>query len=386
MHWTIIGGGIQGTTVAIKLRNEGISSNQLTIIDPYPSLCEQFNEYTKRISMPFLRSPFVHHIHPQPFHLKQYAKLNQYTSAYYGPYKRPQRDMFMHHIHDLVHQYDLNNSHIQGIASKITSHNKGKWQIELHNGKYVDTDCVVIANGCNHQPFIPSLFIDKPRVTHIFDKNYDQTIEEKANHIVGSGISAAHLTLKLIHRQNNHNKLHLWLNKNIEIHDFDADPGWLGPKRMNHLLAMPSPEARLKVINKERHKGSMPMELFLRLKKQEQADRLIIHHSPIDEISDDKITSEGCHYDYHHILLATGFHNKVCNQPMIKHLVLDEHAPLNSCGYPSLSDELEWLPQLFVVGALADLELGPFARNIMGGKEGAERISKALHRLNKKIS
>ena len=32
MHWTIIGGGIQGTTVAIKLRNEGISSNQLTII------------------------------------------------------------------------------------------------------------------------------------------------------------------------------------------------------------------------------------------------------------------------------------------------------------------------------------------------------------------
>lgn len=67
MHWTIIGGGIQGTTVAIKLRNEGISSNQLTIIDPYPSLCEQFNEYTKRISMPFLRSPFVHHIHPNLF-------------------------------------------------------------------------------------------------------------------------------------------------------------------------------------------------------------------------------------------------------------------------------------------------------------------------------
>ena len=63
MHWTIIGGGIQGTTVAIKLRNEGISSNQLTI-DPYPSLCEQFNEYTKRISMPFLRSPFASYTSP----------------------------------------------------------------------------------------------------------------------------------------------------------------------------------------------------------------------------------------------------------------------------------------------------------------------------------
>ena len=50
-----------------------------------------------------------------------------------------------------------------------------------------------------------------------------------------------------------------------------------------------------------------------------------------------------------------------------------------------MSNELEWLNQLFVAGGLADLELGPFARNIMGGKESAERISKAYKRLNKKI-
>ena len=49
-----------------------------------------------------------------------------------------------------------------------------------------------------------------------------------------------------------------------------------------------------------------------------------------------------------------------------------------------MSNELEWLNQLFVAGGLADLELGPFARNIMGGKESAERISKAYKRLNKK--
>ena len=59
---------------------------------------------------------------------------------------------------------------------------------------------------------------------------------------------------------------------------------------MNHLLAISSPEARLNVINEERHKGSMPMELFLRLKKQEQAGRLMIHHSPIDEINNKTIT------------------------------------------------------------------------------------------------
>lgn len=63
MHWTIIGGGLQGTTIAIQLRELGLSRDKLTIIDPYATLCEQFNDFSHRISMPYLRSPIVHHIH-----------------------------------------------------------------------------------------------------------------------------------------------------------------------------------------------------------------------------------------------------------------------------------------------------------------------------------
>ena len=33
-------------------------------------------------------------------------------------------------------------------------------------------------------------------------------------------------------------------------------------------------------------------------------------------------------------------------------------------------------------GGLADLELGPFARNIMGGREAAQRITQAYKRLS----
>ena len=28
------------------------------------------------------------------------------------------------------------------------------------------------------------------------------------------------------------------MNKDIEIHDFDADPGWLGPKKLNYLASI----------------------------------------------------------------------------------------------------------------------------------------------------
>ena len=37
---------------------------------------------------------------------------------------------------------------------------------------------------------------------------------------------------------------------------------------------------------------------------------------------------------------------------------------------------------LFVAGGLADLELGPFARNIMGGKEAAQRIYSVFQRID----
>ena len=99
MHWTIIGDGIQRTTIAIKLRKSGLSIQNLTIIDPHSSLCEQFRKCTYRIDMPYLRSPIVHHIHPDPFHLKKFVKINQYINPTFGRYQRPQTEMFMDHIH-----------------------------------------------------------------------------------------------------------------------------------------------------------------------------------------------------------------------------------------------------------------------------------------------
>src|SRR5699024_3502610 len=120
------------------------------------NLCEQFNNYTKRIDMPFLRSPCVHHVHPNPFHLKQYAKKMHYTHPAYGPYKRPNRDMFMDHTHELIHHFELNQSHIQSYVNKIEKDDK-QWLIQLSNNEWVHTDNLIIAFGCNHEPYTPKL-------------------------------------------------------------------------------------------------------------------------------------------------------------------------------------------------------------------------------------
>ncbi|MCG7341526.1 lysine N(6)-hydroxylase/L-ornithine N(5)-oxygenase family protein [Staphylococcus auricularis] len=370
-NWTIIGGGIQAVTIAIKLRTEGLPANSLTMIDPHASLCEQFKKYTARIDMPFLRSPCVHHCHPDPFHLKKYAKKNQFTNAYLGKYKRPQRDMFMYHIHDLVHQYDLNDTHMQGYVEHIERLGQ-QWHITLSDQQQLITDYVIIAAGCTETPNIPDMYQNQPDVQHIFEDgeiNYDDT-----SHVVGSGISAAHLCHRLL-TEHPEKQLHLWMNKDIEIHDFDADPGWLGPKNMTHFSQIESSEQRMHILTRERHKGSMPQDLYLRLKKHIEKGRIIRHQLPIKAIKDHQIHTKDGSYTYDHILLATGFKNTMLQAPYIKDLILNHHAPMAQCGLPSITPELEWLPQLFVAGDLADLELGPFARNIMGGREAANRIA-----------
>lgn len=199
--------------------------------------------------------------------------------------------------------------------------------------------------------------------------------------IVGSGITAAHLSLKLL--QQHHNRtIHLWLNKDFEIHDFDADPAWLGPKNMSPFLKMTTMADRYQILMQEKHPGSMPHELYLRLKKHINNGSLIIHRAPIKRVDsiNQMIITDDEKVNYQHILVATGFDRHFMTQPLIKQLVNNCHAPLNDCHYPCLNHELEWLPNLYVTGCFADLELGPFARNIMGGRKAAERLEQAFNK------
>ncbi len=77
-----------------------------------------------------------------------------------------------------------------------------KWHIKLEDGQIITTDCVVIAIGSTNIPFMPDILKDKQNVNHIFEKEHDQVVYDKTDHIVGSGITAAHLALKLLNHDN----------------------------------------------------------------------------------------------------------------------------------------------------------------------------------------
>ena len=93
--------------------------------------------------------------------------------------------------------------------------------------------------------------------------------------------------------------------------------------------------------------------------------KLIMHINELKDIHHHHICTEQYCMFYDSVVLATGFEDTLMQQPIIKQLVKNFNAPVSDAGLPSISSHLEWLPNLFVTGGLADLELGPFARNIM---------------------
>jgi hypothetical protein len=93
------------------------------------------------------------------------------------------------------------------------------------------------------------------------------------------------------------------------------------------------------------------------------------------------------------VLLATGFGKRVPGGKMIQHLVSNANLQVSDfCGYPIVNEDLSWNvnmdsnvdlngkvqtqinSRIYVAGALAELELGPSARNIAGARLAAERI------------
>lgn len=175
MHWTIIGGGIQGTTIALKLLSLGLPIHKLSIIDPHERLCQRFDDYAHRIEMPYLRSPIVHHVHPQPFHLKQFAKINHYTNAFYGPYQRPELNMFINHVKQSVSNADLKQCHIMATVNAISQH-QNQWYLTLSNQQQLITDCVILAIGSTNTLYIPDVLLNQKHVTHIFDHQLNDDI------------------------------------------------------------------------------------------------------------------------------------------------------------------------------------------------------------------
>ncbi len=165
---------------------------------------------------------------------------------------------------------------------------------------------------------------------------------------------------------------------------FDADPGWLGPKYLKDFWAETDWLARWELIQQARNGGSMTPAMMTQLRRQERIGHLTFYeqcqvvHAQWQGSRWQVRCDDGTEHECDRIWLATGTKLDITADPLLTE-ILDTYPIPVVKGLPVLDTHLCWQDcELFIMGGLAALQVGPVARNLSGARMVSERIVPAL--------
>lgn len=114
LGWTIVGGGIHGVHLALRLLSEAaVPREKLRIVDPCERLLARWRTCTAVTGMGYLRSPAVHHLGSDPHSLLRFARKTRRdaTGLFAIPYERPALGLFNAHCDHLIESFRLDELH-----------------------------------------------------------------------------------------------------------------------------------------------------------------------------------------------------------------------------------------------------------------------------------
>lgn len=329
--------------------------------------------------MTFLRSPAGHGLDPNLTRLRrQGAESGKFTP----PYHRPATDLFDDHIRSWIAAYCRGIPVMQATAQWVARDGTG-YRIHTDIGE-VTARFVVLSPG-PPPPRVPDEFSRHLRhgsVVHIHDA-IPPVPSGAGIAIVGGGIAAAHRALawSMTHH------VDLWLRDTMSVWQFDSAPCFIGPRCGERFRSVASPELRRQLISRSRRPGSLPPDLHQTLESSIQAGRIREIHAAVRDVvpAGRSLYLAGTDFGgrprqglYELVVLATGFADGPPAPELVRHSARNLASPLAADGFPVPNAQLEWAPGLFLSGGLAELELGPPARNIIGAHLASRRIVPAL--------
>lgn len=388
LEWLIIGGGIHGTHLSHVLTAKGkYPKDRIRVLDPFEKPMARWEECTANTGMPFLRSPVVHHIDLNPFSLQSFAQTREGRSSaqFTFPYNRPSLEFFRLHCEHIIHQHQLQDLRLVGRASGLSRQENGGIQVETSQGT-LTARRVALAISLSEQPAWPhwarEVQAAGATIHHIFEPGFQRQQLSSWSHavVIGGGISGAQ-TAQVLAEQSP-GTVTLLARHDIKEHQFDSDPGWIGPKFMDRFDREPDKGKRRAMIQGARHRGSMPPEVARRLRIYRQQGML--HHQIADVVSARMIDSGMIELTLTNgqpplltdcIILATGFSPQRPGGEWLERSIDALGLKCAACGYPIVGRDLHWGSGIYVSGPLAELELGPTSRNIVGARKAGERLA-----------
>ncbi|MBD2498134.1 NAD(P)-binding domain-containing protein [Nostoc sp. FACHB-280] len=385
----IVGAGPHALTLTTHLLQKRQSiRGKFSVFDPSGMWLSGWKQQFTALEIPHLRSPAVHHPDPNPFALRKFAESR--PQELFPPYDLPGTKLFEDFCQDVIRAWQLQEQVIPLAVKGITpfvEHLRPKFRLDLQDGQEVIARRVVLATG-GFQIQLPNWVKEIP-TTYPPDKLcHSQNIDLRKSHltgkkvlIVGGGLTSGHLAIGAISRGA---KVHLLIRRNLAEKLFDAESGWLGPKYLKDFFAQSNWEKRWTMIQQARNGGSMTPAIATQLRRQVRTGNIrideqcqVIKAEWLDENWRVECSDNSQHkFDY--IWLSTGTKFDVTTEPLLTDILAAYPIPVIK-GLPVLDTSLRWPGcELFIMGGLAALQIGPTARNLSGARMACEKIVPAI--------
>ncbi len=389
---TIIGGGIHGVAIAIRLlRDLPTAAKHLAIVDRHPQPLTQWRCKTERQGMTFLRSPVVHHITPDALGIVEYAERHNRTSELAPPYSQPSTQLFWDFCKGTLAELEARKVYYQfDVAELRWDKGAGRFPFRLisTNNQGFRSRCVILAIGADDCAYVPPEFVQwqcryPDRILHA--SQFEVGCEDEQNGtgkivIVGGGLTAGTFAKSLSERGHN---VTLIARKQLKTEQFDFPPVWLGPKALAEFASETDFRRRYEIIQQNRGEGSITPDIMealidapnidlypevcVRNIRKEQAQHLQVE------------TTRGLITGVSRVILATGYQFDLRRYGFLRELITQYPVPL-VCGFPRLDTDLQLHPieNLFGSGTIAQLQIGPASGNIAGANLAYERLREKL--------
>lgn len=409
LKWLIVGGGPHGCHIATALLQQvpGVTTDNLRIVDDGPELLHAWKTRTRDVGMSHLRSSASNHLDVREDALKRYAKKTcgkdccrpGKKSVFAPDYMRPRLDLFNDHCDDVVKRNGLQEAHVRGMVTDIVPGATSSIRVRRPEEGLVDlrAENVVLALGGGapaYPDWVCGTAVERGLVRHVSEVRHasEDAAAGASIAIIGGGVSAAHLALR---HSREGVRVHLVFRHDLREQSFDCHQDWMMtrdaservgfvPERQLAFAGVASFDERREIIRRERLAGTMPASVSRGKHglRYAIASGAVQHHKAGVErmtMADCGVAlalTTGASIEVDRVLLATGFSRRPPGAGLLDQMVRRGDLELCSCGYPAPDKHLRW-GDVFIAGALAELELGPSARNIAGARLASERIVEA---------
>ena len=387
---TIIGGGIHGVSIALRLLREApTAARHLAILDRHPQPLIQWRDKTERQGMTFLRSPAVHHISPDALGIVEYAERHNRTSELASPYAQPSTQLFWDFCNAVLTELTEHQVYYQFEVAKLRwDKGAGPFPFRLISTRNEGfrSRCVILATGADDCVYVPPAFTQwqrqyPGRIIHAsqlaVSKEFGTTPAKIV--IVGGGLTAGTLAKSLSERGHS---VTLIARKQLKVEQFDFPPVWLGPKALAEFASETDFQRRYEIIQQNRGEGSITpdiMEALMDAPNIKCYPETCIHNIVETAHGLQIETTRNTITDVSRVILATGYQFNLRRYGFLRELITQYRIPLVR-GLPRLDTDLQLHPiqNLFCSGTMAQLQIGPASGNIAGANLAYERLREKL--------